>query len=267
MKRSTERILTTHVGSLPRPPDLLDMVQAKGRALDAQHDAARLRAAVSEIVRKQIELGIDVIDDGEFGKPSFVTYVNERLGGFELDADAPPRTPWTGSREALAFPEFYARGHVGVAPAPHGLHRPDHLPGPRAAQARHRQSQGGAQRRAGRRTCSCRRSRRRTSRTGRRNAYYKTQEEYLFAIAEAMREEYQAIVDAGFLVQIDDPRLVTYYMIRPEATIEDCRKWARGAGRGAQPCAARHPERENPPSHLLRHQHGPARARHGAQGT
>src|SRR5262249_44807373 len=58
------------------------------------------------------------------------------------------------------------------------------------------------------------------------NAYYKTQEEFLFAIAEAMREEYQAIVAAGFLVQIDDPRLVTYYMLRPEASIADCRRWA-----------------------------------------
>src|SRR5207302_6301250 len=85
MKRSTERILTTHVGSLPRPPDLLDMMAAKdaGAAFDAQAHATRLRAAVAEIVRKQVELGIDIIDDGEYGKPSFVTYMNERLGGFE----------------------------------------------------------------------------------------------------------------------------------------------------------------------------------------
>jgi 5-methyltetrahydropteroyltriglutamate--homocysteine methyltransferase len=85
MQHSTDRILTTHVGSLPRPPDLLDMMQAKeeGRAFDAQAHAARLTGAVAEIVRKQVELGIDIIDDGEYGKPSFVTYMNERLGGFE----------------------------------------------------------------------------------------------------------------------------------------------------------------------------------------
>src|SRR5437588_9664918 len=83
MKRSTDRILTTHVGSLPRPPDLLEMVQADGKAFEAPANAARLRAAVGDIVKKQVELGIDVIDDGELGKPSFVTYVNERLGGVE----------------------------------------------------------------------------------------------------------------------------------------------------------------------------------------
>lgn len=83
MKRSTDRILTTHVGSLPRPPDLLDVVQAQeqGRSFDQQAYAARLREAVAEVVRKQVDLGIDVVDDGEFGKPSFVSYVNERLGG------------------------------------------------------------------------------------------------------------------------------------------------------------------------------------------
>src|SRR5215510_9333722 len=84
MKRSTDRILTTHVGSLPRPTDLLVMMQA--READGTFDeptyAVRLRNAVGEIVRKQVELGIDVIDDGEYSKPSFVTYMNERLGGF-----------------------------------------------------------------------------------------------------------------------------------------------------------------------------------------
>ena len=73
MKRSTDRILTTHVGSLPRPADLLDVVQAKeqGKRVDEKAHAARLRGAVAEIVHKQIELGIDIVDDGEFGKPSF----------------------------------------------------------------------------------------------------------------------------------------------------------------------------------------------------
>src|SRR6266540_3065592 len=116
MKRSTDRILTTHVGSLPRPPDLLDVVQAReeGKAVDAKAHAARLRAAVAEIVRTQIDLGIDIIDDGEFGKPSFVSYVNERLGGFEVDKDMPRQSPWAGSREARSFPEFYGQGHVAA---------------------------------------------------------------------------------------------------------------------------------------------------------
>jgi 5-methyltetrahydropteroyltriglutamate--homocysteine methyltransferase len=75
MKKSTDRILTTHVGSLPRPADLLDVVEAKeqGKPIDERAHAARVRSAVKEIVEKQVELGIDVIDDGEFGKPSFVS--------------------------------------------------------------------------------------------------------------------------------------------------------------------------------------------------
>ncbi len=113
MKRSSDRILTTHAGSLPRPPDLLDLVQRDGaKVFDETDNAERLRKAVNEIVRKQAELGIDVIDDGEFGKPSFVSYINERLGGYEVNTVAGPRNQWASSREGLSFPEFYAQTHV-----------------------------------------------------------------------------------------------------------------------------------------------------------
>src|SRR6185503_10014289 len=105
MKRSTSRILTTHVGSLPRPADLLEMMDAKGG--DPKAYEQRLRSAVSEIVNKQVELGIDVIDDGEYSKPSFVTYINQRLGGFETDMSGSVTNQWSRSREALAFPEYY----------------------------------------------------------------------------------------------------------------------------------------------------------------
>ena len=84
MKHSTDRILTTHAGSLPRPPDLLNLIQSGGAKVFDQPATPRC-AAVGEIVRKQTELGIDVIDDGEYGKPSFVSYINERLGGYEVD--------------------------------------------------------------------------------------------------------------------------------------------------------------------------------------
>ena len=230
MKRSSERILTTHVGSLPRPTDLLDIMQAKeaGLAFDAQAHAAHLRAAVSEIVNKQVELGIDIIDDGEYGKPSFVTYVNERLGGFEIDKGSGARSHWSGSREALSFPEFYNTPTALGAPRPdnmvctapityrgHALLKRDidnlkaalggvapqevFMPAisPSNLEDRHR------------------------------NAYYKSEEEYLFAFAEAMREEYMAIVAAGFLVQIDDPRLVSYYALKPDVTVAQCRQWAK----------------------------------------
>src|SRR5579883_1688359 len=113
MKHSTDRILTTHAGSLPRPPGLLDLVQSRpAAALDEAGNAARLRRAVGEIVRKQRELGIDVVDDGEYGKPSFVSYINERLGGYEFDTAAGPRNQWATSREGQSFPEFYAATHA-----------------------------------------------------------------------------------------------------------------------------------------------------------
>src|SRR5262245_65924118 len=108
MKRSTDRILTTHVGSLPRPADLLDTVRAKegGKPIDEKAHAVRLRAAVAEVVRKQVDLGIDIIDDGEYGKPSFVSYVKERLGGFEFEREAPRQYPWTGSGQATFFADY-----------------------------------------------------------------------------------------------------------------------------------------------------------------
>jgi len=96
---STNRILTTHAGSLPRPNDVVEMVRARARGdrRDDAADAARLREAVAEVVRKQADIGIDIVDDGEFGKPSFVTYVRERLGG--LSEVGPARSnPWGGSR-------------------------------------------------------------------------------------------------------------------------------------------------------------------------
>jgi 5-methyltetrahydropteroyltriglutamate--homocysteine methyltransferase len=228
MKRSSERILTTHVGSLPRPADLLDMVQARGegKAVDEKAHAARLRAAVAEIVRKQIDLGIDIIDDGEFGKASFVSYVNERLGGFEIDRDMPRQSPWAGSREARAFPEFYGQGHVAarqnhmVCTAPityRGMAqlktdidnlkaalngaKPEEAFMPAISPASVADWQ--------------------------RNAYYKTEEEYLFAIADALREEYEAIVNAGLLLQVDDPHLITYWIKEPDLTLDQFRKWAQ----------------------------------------
>ena len=101
MKRSVDRILTTHAGSLPRPADLLAMDPA-----DPGH-GARVRGAVADVVRRQVEVGLDVVTDGEMSKPSFITYVTERLSGFERSRE-PGAVPWADSKEAAAFPEFYA---------------------------------------------------------------------------------------------------------------------------------------------------------------
>jgi 5-methyltetrahydropteroyltriglutamate--homocysteine methyltransferase len=225
MKHSTDRILTTHAGSLPRPADLLDMVQTgDGKAFDSSANAQRLREAVGEIVHQQHDLGIDVVDDGEYSKPSFVSYVNERLGGYEVDSTHAPRNQWATSREGLSFPEFYAQTSISrrthmVCTGPitykgHAALKRDidnfkaALNGVKVEEAFMPAISPS------------------NIEDWQKNVYYKSTEEYIFAIADAMREEYKAIVDAGFLVQIDDPRLVTYYIIHPEASIADCRKWA-----------------------------------------
>jgi len=224
MQHSTKRIITTHAGSLPRPADMIGALVAKaeGKAIDESAYSARLPGAVKEIVRKQIELGVDVIDDGEYSKPSFVTYVNDRLGGYEADPNAPRRGSWADSREGLAFPEFYASAparNVRMVCTGPITYRGQALLQRDIANLK--AAIGDAKVEAFMPAISVA-----NIEDWMLNRYYKTQEEYLFAIADAMREEYKTIVDAGFLVQIDDPRLVSYYLVNPNATIAECRKWA-----------------------------------------
>jgi 5-methyltetrahydropteroyltriglutamate--homocysteine methyltransferase len=228
MKHSIDKILTTHAGSLPRPEDWLAMMieREKGAAVDAQAYAQRNRQAVSDIVKKQHDLGIDIIDDGEQGKPSFLTYINERLGGFELSTER--RSPWSGSREVKAFPEYYeqmARGGGGPGNAPRMVCRaPITYKGEAALKNdidNFKAALGGGA--AGDAFIPAISPA--NIEEWQTNAYYKTPEEYLFAIADAMHTEYKAIVDAGFLLQIDYPRFATYYAMS-EVSIEENRKWA-----------------------------------------
>ncbi len=249
MKRSTDRILTTHVGSLPRPADLLDVVAAKeqGKPVDEKAHAARLRAAVTEVVRKQVELGIDIVDDGEFGKPSFVSYVNERLGGFEVDKDMPRKSPWAGSREDKSFPEFYAPAHVGARQNHMVCTAPVTYRGMAQLQRdidNLKSALNGVQPAEVFMPAISPSS----AADWQRNAYYKTDEEYVFAVADALREEYEAIVKAGFLLQIDDPELVTYWIKHPDLTMAQNRKWAEG-----RVAALNHALRNIPPEKVRHH--------------
>lgn len=228
MTCESNRILTTHVGSLPRPTDLLDMIRTRAREqpIDEPAFATRLREAVRDIVRNQADLGIDIVDDGEFSKSSFVTYARNRLTGLKYKGDE-RQSPWLRSREMASFPEFYksqlgavsARQAAMVCTAPiayrgHDLLQTD-LENLRTALA--------GLDVVGAFVPSISPS---NIEDWNKNEYYKTDEEYLYAIGEAMREEYKAIVDAGFYLQIDDPRLVTYYMLNPGLSIEQCRAWA-----------------------------------------
>ena len=140
MKHSTDRILTTFVGSLARPPELLEMMYARehGQPYDQAAYAGQVRRAVADVVRRQVEAGVDIVCDGEQGKSGFFTYVSERLAGFEPRETTSPAGPWAGSREALAFPDYYqwyARGRPGPSWAGSGAwhqrHRRTGSPGGR----------------------------------------------------------------------------------------------------------------------------------------
>jgi 5-methyltetrahydropteroyltriglutamate--homocysteine methyltransferase len=228
MRRSTDRILTTHAGSLPRPGDLLQMMRAKSRGepVDEGVLAARVRSAVAEIVRQQVDLGIDVIDDGELGKPSFVTYVRDRLGGLEPLGARP--NVWLQSREALTFPDFYK---AQEAASPRARQVQMGCTGPLTYKGRSQletdlDNLKGALKGVAVADVFVPCISPANIEDWNDNKYYKSDEEYLFAIADAMNVEYKAITDAGFLVQIDDPRLSSYYLMHPSLTIEQVRKWA-----------------------------------------
>jgi len=233
MKRSTDRILTTHVGSLPRPATLFEMMKLKhaGQSLDPQVLESEIHNAVFEIVRKQTEIGIDVVSDGEMGKVGFIPYVNERLTGFEPNTGAPRPSSWANSRETRAFPEYYewASKIPGAAGSPGALrwvctgpvmYKGLDLFKREADTFRQALKQYPAQEAFIPAISPS------NVAAWESNQFYKSEEEFLFAIAEAMRVEYQAIIDAGFILQVDDPALATYYIVQPEASIDDCRKWA-----------------------------------------
>jgi 5-methyltetrahydropteroyltriglutamate--homocysteine methyltransferase len=181
---------------------------------------------VAGVVRKQAEIGIDIIDDGEFGKPSFVTYVRERLGGLS-EVGGERTNPWGGSRDALAFPDFYrkqAANSMGRQPLI-GATAPITYTGGAALKTdldNLKAAMTGLDL-VGAFVPSISPA---NIENWNENRYYRTAEEYLTAICDAMHEEYKTIVDAGFYLQIDDPRLVTYYMTKPDASVAECRKWA-----------------------------------------
>lgn len=108
MKRSTDRVLTTHAGSLPQPHDLAEMLAVKdtGQPYDQEAFAQRLRSAIAEVVRKQVASGIDIICDGEQSKRSFTTYVRERLGGLE-ERMGREQAPSVNARDVRDFPDYY----------------------------------------------------------------------------------------------------------------------------------------------------------------
>ena len=201
------RILTTHVGSLPRPHALLDAMKAKLEGNAPPDYDRRVREAVAECVRKQVEAGIDVVSDGEQSKPGFFSYVRDRLAGFE---PKPDHKVELFPAEVRAFPEYYEQyfkeAMLGGAIA---RFAPLVCTGPVSYRSREPLQRDIDNLKAAMTAASARSAFiPAIAPTGiGSNAYYKSDEEYLHAVGAAMRTEYQAIVDAGLLLQIDDPFL------------------------------------------------------------
>jgi 5-methyltetrahydropteroyltriglutamate--homocysteine methyltransferase len=245
MKRSTDRILTTHVGSLPRPDDLMALYRDNAAEDTLQ---PRLRAAIADIVRQQASSGLDIVNDGEYGKAmrsamdfgAWWSYVYPRLDGYELREEQARkgRAAWThGSKERKDFAEFYAAEASAAATAQQAGTSTARLygltcTGPvkyigHAAIKRDIENLAAAVRGAGAEEAFMTAVSPATLQIL-PNAYYKTAEEYTFALAEAIGEEYKAIVDAGFILQIDDPALVDIYdwWFSMNDDIAGYRKWA-----------------------------------------
>jgi 5-methyltetrahydropteroyltriglutamate--homocysteine methyltransferase len=219
------RVLTTHTGSLPRPDALSTLLFA--RMAKRRYDAGELERltaeAVAATVKTQVDLGIDIVSDGEQGKTSFQAYAADRLSGIE------PITPEPGerrTRENIAFPTFYRGGvHSGSARARWACTGPIKYIGQAALAADlqnlKRALQGTTPADVFMPSVSP------SSCAGfMENRHYRNDEEHVFAVAEAMREEYEAIVAAGFMVQIDDPRFAMHYMLSPDEDVAQARAWA-----------------------------------------
>ena len=206
VQRSTERILTTHTGSLPRPREILDLVEGRDqREVRANPDADRqIEQAVNTVVHRQVQLGIDVPTDGEMGRVGFSSYATERLTGFdgERAADA-------GQVETHLFPEFYADMATGPCPrrAVPGVQRPDHLARARVHPARHRHLQGRAAGTSRRPRRSCPAVSPGQIWLNFQNEYYPSDEAFVFAAADALATSTAPSSRPDSCSQLDDPGL------------------------------------------------------------
>jgi len=231
MKRSVDRILTTHVGSLIRPQPLQEFLRAKqaSKPFDLQAYDNCLSRSVADVVRRQAEAGVDVISDGEFGKSiSWSQYVLERLSGFERRPVRPGGNPFQRGADRERFAEFYAEldAHEEVATRTDSVCvGPINYTG-QAELQRDIENFKAALKGVNVEEAFLPVAAPASVIPDRKNEYYKNDEECLFAIGAAMRTEYKMIVDAGFLLQLDDARAaVTYDRMVPPAAFADYRKW------------------------------------------
>jgi 5-methyltetrahydropteroyltriglutamate--homocysteine methyltransferase len=253
MRASRERSLTSHAGSLPRPDDLIDANRAReaGGAADEAGFQTRLRAGVADVVRRQKQVGVDVPNDGEFGKGmghrvnyrAWWSYSFNRLGGLELGTtglyDVPAKrsrpgevvlTSFADRRDRLKFAAAYADPDSGVSTGPRAALWPVCV-GPltytghdaiETDVANLKVALAAAGVEEGFMTSIAPGSASRIE-----NRHYKTDEEFLFACADAMREEYKVIVDAGLILQLDDPAIAENWdMVNPEPSVAEYQKFS-----------------------------------------
>lgn len=231
MKRSTDRILTTHVGSLIRPEALQTFLRARqgGKPYDKPAYERCLTQSVAEIVRQQVTAGIDVVSDGEFGKAiSWSQYALDRLSGFERRPIAGGVNPFKRGADRERFAEFYAEldANDGVSTTVEAV-----CVGPVTYTGQAELQRDIDNFKAALKTSPATEAFLPVAAPAsvipdRKNEFYKNDDELLWAIAEAMRTEYKMIVDAGFLVQLDDARnAVTFDRMVPPASFDDYRRW------------------------------------------
>ena len=231
MKFSADRILTTHAGALPQPDDLKQMHTAKmtGQAIDEAAFAQRVRQSVAEVVKKQLACGLDIINDGEVGKSNFSRYARERLSGF-IEREARPQDHVSSifARDMVEFGDYFRRRMGGIRGE--NVKRvfcngPLKYVGHASLKAEIEDFKAGLQGQSyeeaflpaiapG------------TIEHWMKNDYYPDDESYLVAIADAMHEEYKAIVDAGFLLQIDDPDLPDGWQFMSQMSVPEYRRYA-----------------------------------------
>jgi 5-methyltetrahydropteroyltriglutamate--homocysteine methyltransferase len=229
------RILSTHVGSLVRPPELLELAaaQERGEPVDGAAYEEAVARAVADVVRRQAEAGIDVVDDGEMGKSSWITYLYERVTGIEPRLVPLERgTMLPPSRDRQAFPEFYAEHDAAFAPeVPNRVGKYWFCTGPISYDGTALQRDIARLKDA-------------LATVDVTDAFlpvvapasvywlddehYGSEEALVFAVADALREEYRGIVEAGFLLQVDDAVLLHEYdsILARGGSVDDYRHWA-----------------------------------------
>jgi 5-methyltetrahydropteroyltriglutamate--homocysteine methyltransferase len=236
MKRSDERILTTHAGSLPRPPRMReDVIASERRTRPAREDerlAVRVRGAVAEVVTRQVAAGLDCVNDGELGKSNFTWYAASRLGGLEIRPSTSgdgPQPPEISGRDRRDFPGYFEATtgfSARLGPRPEVVcAAPLSYAGRAELQADIdglRAALAGAPAQEAFLTAVAPG----TIEHWLRNDYYPSEEAHLYAIADAIGHEYRAITEAGFVLQVDDPDLFDAWQIHTDMTVAEYRRFA-----------------------------------------